>query len=218
MSRKRRQKTGRIITIVGIVAVIAIAAILIINIVRGKDGSSNRGTNALGTGILDETDEDVIPYGDNESDSYDFSGDYFDTATQNGTMTITRDGEAYSINVTYAESDDSVTIWTMTAAYDKNRKALFYRDCVRTDYITGTASDANAGGTEKYTEGTGYIYLSSGDLFWIDNKEDMGTGMLFEKTTEIGNESSAAEETEAASESEEASEEVSETEEAEAAE
>ena len=201
MSKSKRKKTGRIVTLVGIAAVIAIAGILIFNITHGKNGAK-KATNALGTGIIDETDEDVIPYGDNDSDSHDFSGDYFDTATQNGTMTITKDGQVYSVNITYAETDDSVSIWTMTAAYDKNRKALFYRDCVRTDYVSGSDDDSGMEGSEQYTEGSGYIYLSSGKLFWIDNKEDMGTGLLFENTAEIGQETEKEPEEEAEEEAE----------------
>ena len=185
MNKKKKMSTGRIATIIGLVVLAVVIAILVINVIRGKNGQTNI-TDGMAGQDTAAADEDVIPYGDEESASYDFTGDYFDMATQKGTMTITRDGSAYAINITYSESDDSVAIWKMTAAYDKNRRALTYRDCTRTDFIAGS-SDSSAGG-DKYTDGSGFLYLSSGSVFWVDDKEDMGTGLLFQKTDEIGQE------------------------------
>ena len=187
MNKKKKMSIGRIATIIGLAVLAIVIAVLVINVIRGKNGQTNITDGMVGQDTASE-DEDVIPYGDEESASYDFTGDYFDMATQKGTMTITRDGSAYAINITYSESDDSVAIWKMTAAYDKNRRALTYHDCTRTDFIAGSSdfsSDSSAGG-DKYTDGSGFLYLSSGSVFWVDDKEDMGTGLLFQKTDEIG--------------------------------
>ena len=184
MNKKKKMSTGKIATIIGFVVLAVVIVILVINVIRGKNGQPNITDGMSGQDAAAE-DEDVIPYGDEESASYDFTGDYFDMATQKGTMTITRDGSAYAINITYSESDDSVAIWKMTAAYDKNRRALTYHDCTRTDFIAGSSSDSSSGG-DKYTDGSGFLYLSSGSVFWVDDKEDMGTGLLFQKTDEIG--------------------------------
>ncbi len=179
--RRKTNKAGLIITIIGIVAVAVIAVILIINFKKGKTGDEIAAQKELQE---EQFNKDVIPYGDNESDTYDFSGDYFDTATQKGTMTIVKDGNAYTISITYAESDDAISMWKMTAAYDKYRKALSYRDGTRADYIMAS-SEEDSERNEVYTGGSGLIYLSSGSFYWVDDKEDMGAGLLFKKVEDI---------------------------------
>ncbi len=184
MNRRRKtSRVGLIITLIGIVAVAVIAVILIINFKKGKTGNDATSKTRQ---LEQEFDSDVIPYGDDESDTYDFTGDYFDTATQKGTMTIGKDGTAYTISITYAESEDAVSMWKMTAAYDKYRKALVYRDGIRSDYVMAS-SEEESERNEVYTGGSGFVYLASGSVYWVDDKEDMGAGLLFNKLGDIAN-------------------------------
>lgn len=218
-SKGRKLKATTIALIVGLIVIVVIVIILIVNAVRGNSPAQN-------TPAFTNTQEmeDILPYGDPESESYDFEGDYFDMATQKGTMTITRGSGIYNINITYSESDDSMSIWSMTASYDNNRRALFYSDCVRTDYVfsnmdevnvdelseetESTAADTTETQIEElntdaeaeteapevteaaddgvikneiYNQGTGFFYLSGDSIYWTDNKEDMGVGLMFQK-------------------------------------
>ena len=184
MNRRKRKnsKTGLILIIIGIVAIAVIAAIMIINFKKGKTGGDIQSQLDEQRSQID-FETDVIAYGDDESDSYDFTGDYFDTSTRKGTMTITKADAGYNINITYAETDDVVTIWKMTSVYDPYRKALSFRDCTRTDY-TMFSTEGESGGTDVYTDGSGFIYLASGSLYWVDDKEDMGAGLMFTSADE----------------------------------
>ena len=187
---ERTVKPGSILLIISIGAVIAIIAVLIINAISGRTLGSKINVSTA----EEEAEVDVIPYGDENADTYDYAGDYFDMATQKGTMVIERDGTSYNITVTYAETDDTLSVWSMTAAYSKDRKALIYRDATRKDYIfsepveADTTEEADAAAetsgiavSEAYTDGTGMFYLSNDSIFWIDEREDMGTGLMFEK-------------------------------------
>ncbi len=185
MNRKRKNnKTGLILMIIGIIAVAVIAGIIIMNFKNGKTGGNNPAETGQKLLSEEEFEQDVIPYGDDESDNYDFTGDYFDTATQKGTMNITKDGKSYNITLTYSENEDVVTIWKMTAVYNPYRKAIAYRDCTRSDYTSAT--DSSIEPSEAYTDGSGFIYLSSKSLYWVDDKEDMGAGLIFRKVDENG--------------------------------
>ncbi|MBQ1547779.1 MAG: hypothetical protein IIZ61_05235 [Lachnospiraceae bacterium] len=196
MKKSKIKQTEKILIIVGIVIVLAIIGVLIFNAVKGNREAKvkEREQNAQ----MD--DADVIPYGDDESDTYDFSGDYFDVATMNATMTIGKNGNGYNVSITYSETDDSITIWKMTASYNKNRKALVYSDCERSDYIMEEPKDKSdeteVDTNTKYTDGTGMIYLAKGSLYWVDDKEDMGTMLMFKKTTDIESEAGSEELTE----------------------
>ncbi len=180
--KKKSLKTSTILLIIGIITVAVIAVILIVNGMKGKNGTSVS-EQAKDQKLLSEMDQDVIPYGDDDSDSYEFAGDYFDMATKKGTLHIEKDGSTYNANITYTETDDSMAIWTMTCAYDKYKKALVFRDCTRTDYVM--EEDSPVATDEKYTDGSGLIYMTGGNLFWVDDKDDMGTGLLFSKTTDL---------------------------------
>ncbi len=201
---EKKRRIFNILLIAGAVLIIVIAVIMILNATGHGFGNKNA-VSAPPT----EAGVDVIPYGDPASDSYDYTGDYFDMSTQKGTMTIARQGSGYEISVTYADSDDTMTTWGMTAVYDKARKALYYYDCTKTDYVftetptdseqvaaaedaieeaTGeavelpkTETQSSVDQSTAYTDGTGYIYMSSENFYWIDDKEDMGNGLLFQK-------------------------------------
>ncbi len=181
--KKKNSKTGLILIIVGIIAIGVVAAILIINFKKGKTGGSLKSQLDKQHEQIDY-EKDVIAYGDDESDSYDFTGDYFDTSTLKGTITIAKADDGYSITITYPESDEAMTIWKMTASYDPYRKALVYRDCTRSDYfMTG---DEDSEPKVAYSDGSGFIYMASKKFYWVDDKEDMGSGLLFKKVNEEG--------------------------------
>ena len=190
--KKRRRNTNLIFVIIGVVLVVAIVVVLIINATRKNETVTRADQTPLTSA---NTDADVIPYGDPDSESYDFSGDYFDLATQKGTMTISREDSYYAISITYAESDDSLSMWSMTATYDKNRRGLVYRDCERVDYEFDDTSSSDAEKKVVYSDGSGWVYLSGGSLSWVDDKEDMGTGLIFKKVDEINATDLGAEDT-----------------------
>ena len=224
MKDKKKRRISTIILIIGGIIIVVIAVILILNATGhgfvGHKSSEEQAAEVMG--------DDVIPYGDEGADDYDYVGDYFDMSTLKGTMTITKNLNDYNIEITYSEGSDSLTTWTMTASYNKPRRALFYTDCTKMEYVftnlstTDTATEAatdttetqeeteEATGsisegleeaeavaaeaealaeeasssvvrTESYTDGSGFLYLSGESMMWVDNKEDMGTGILFQK-------------------------------------
>ena len=216
MKDKKKRRVSNIILIIGGVIIVVIAVILILNATGhgfvGHKSAEEQAAEVMG--------DDVIPYGDEGADDYDYAGDYFDMSTLKGTMTITKNLNDYTIEITYSEGSDSLTTWTMTASYNKPRRALFYTDCTKMEYVftnlsttdtTETTEEAEeaAGSisegleeaeavaaeaealaeessssvvrTESYTDGSGFLYLSGESMMWVDNKEDMGTGILFQK-------------------------------------
>lgn len=188
--KKKKTNTKRIIlySIVAIVIVVGVS-VLIWKLTQ-RDGKQSAPTAETSGETADE--DTVIPYGDDESDDYDFTGDYFDISTNSGSMTIEKDGSAYNIEITFSEDDSAISVWKMSATYDKARKALSYADATRTDYdfqsedgSTDTTStddtESTTGQNDAYTDGSGYIYMANDNLFWIDQKDDMGAGLMFQK-------------------------------------
>lgn len=209
--KEKKKRIFNILLIAGAVLIVLIAVIMILNATgHGFKRSSDAGSELM------DGETDVIMYGDPASDSYDFTGDYFDMSTLKGTMTITKNMGSYNITITYSESEDSMTTWTMSATYNNVRKALFYNDCVKTEMIfTNLGEESQSDETldeilatdnlelteeeiqklneaaentepdvvrsEEYNDGSGFIYLAGENIYWKDNKEDMGTGILFQK-------------------------------------
>ena len=203
--KKRRNNTSTILVIIGILLVVAIVVVLVINATRKNETVTRSDQTDL---IQTTAGDDKTPYGDAESDDYDFSGDYFDLSSQKGTMTISRDGADYAVSLTYAESDDSLSMWSMTATYNKSRRALNFRDCERVDYIFDDSDSSDAEKKVVYSDGSGWIYLSDGNVYWVDDKENMGTGLIFKKVDEITPTDLGAEESDAAEATDETGEEA----------
>ncbi len=176
--KKKGISISGMLIIAGVLIIAVIAGVLIHNQMSKKEKEEEASQSAEGTEGEELTPEElaiIIPYGDTEDD-FDFSGEYKEMTSDRGTITMQKDGETYAVNIKINIGDTIITTWTMSAKYDKNRKTLRYTDCKRTDYV-GDESSA----TVEYTDGTGYLYIAEEKLFWMDEKEDSGAGLLFEK-------------------------------------
>ena len=126
---------------------------------------------------------DIEPVGDEESDSYDWKGDYMETMYLETALSIEGGtGGIYRITVTWGEADsDDLSVWICQATYDKNHKALVYKDMVRTNMVIPTEEGREPQSNDMYTGGTGFFFLRDNKLYWEDKNEDFGDGFQFEK-------------------------------------
>ncbi|MBR1627651.1 MAG: hypothetical protein IJ679_00085 [Lachnospiraceae bacterium] len=127
---------------------------------------------------------DAKPVGDEESDSYDWKGDYMDTMYLETSLSIEGGvGGVYQITLTWGGADsDELSIWKATGSYDKSHRALVYKDMVRTN-MTIPTGEGETIENDMYSGGSGFFFLRGGKLYWEDKNEDFGDGLQFEKVS-----------------------------------
>ncbi len=134
-----------------------------------------------------EPSKPAVVYGDPESDTYDFIGDYFDRAGGNTTLSITRGDEEgiYSISIFSIEDDYTSYSWQIDdAVYDSDCKALLYEGCTYMRYLSDPADpDADPEVFELSSDGSGKIFLHDDALVWLDDLDQKGDSMLFTRRT-----------------------------------
>ena len=116
---------------------------------------------------------------------YAWEGDYIDTSHYLTTMSITAQArkDFYDVTVCMGDENDSdVILWTFTAVYNKVSNTLVYSDAVRKDIITTDGEDASLVTEQVYTGGAGYLEVKGGNIFWTDNEENYGKGLIFDRT------------------------------------
>lgn len=188
--KKRRQKKTtnkitntlyKVLLGVGILAVVAVITIFIINAIRG-DRDTEEVIEEEPVVDVGEPSKPQYELGDADSDKFDFSGEYFDRAGEQTNMTIVRGDEAgsYTVSILHQENDISTLAWEIEAVYDSDSKSLSYEGCTHMRYLLDPEDlDADPEVIELSGEGTGHIFKRDNALFWLDDAEDMGSGMLF---------------------------------------
>jgi hypothetical protein len=177
---KKRNILFNILLGIGILAVVVIIGVLIYNALHKK--VEELPVEEEVSEYAGEPTKPNVEYGDPESDTYNFTGEYFDRAGENTSMSIIRGDEegTYSISIFSQEDDYTSYSWEMDATYDSDCKALLYEDGTYYRYLTNP-SDPDAD-PEVFTlseEATGKIFLHNDALVWLDDIDDKGSGMLF---------------------------------------
>ena len=181
---KKRSSRFRVLIGILVVAVVVFFIILAVILIR------NRTAPEVEEEILPVSEEGVTKpqyaLGDADSDSFDFTGDYFDRAGEQTTLTIARGDEegSYSVSILSQENEISTLAWEMEAVYDSETKSLSYDGCEHMRYLTDP-DDPEADPTyiQLSGDGTGRIFLHDGALFWLDDEGDAGSGMIFTERT-----------------------------------
>ena len=165
------------------VAVVVVIVVVIVNVVRNRNAEEPVEEPTVDVG---EPTKPSYTYGDADSDSFDFSGDYFDRAGEQTSMSITRGDEegSYNVSILYQENDISTLAWEIEAVYDSETKALSYDGCTHMRYLLDPDDpEADPSYIELPGDGTGHIFMHDDALFWLDDADDMGNGMLFTERT-----------------------------------
>lgn len=108
-----------------------------------------------------------------------FLGKWGDFIGQRCYLTIsTGTSGTYDIELKWSSMATVTTFWRATGTYDVADDCIYYNSCKNWDSI----SDGNGNFRDdvKYTDGTGKFYFSGGNLYWQDDKEDIGSRCCFE--------------------------------------
>lgn len=108
-----------------------------------------------------------------------FLGKWGDFIGQRCYLTIsTGTSGTYDIELEWSSMATVTTFWRATGTYDVADDCIYYNSCKNWDSI----SDGNGNFRDdvKYTDGTGKFYFSGGNLYWQDDKEDIGSRCCFE--------------------------------------
>ena len=103
-----------------------------------------------------------------------FLGKWGDFIGQRCYLTIsTGTSGTYDIELEWSSMATVTTFWRATGTYDVADDCIYYNSCKNWDSI----SDGNGNFRDdvKYTDGTGKFYFSGGNLYWQDDKEDIGS-------------------------------------------
>ena len=113
-----------------------------------------------------------------------WEGSYIDRVNELAVLTIERQGNGYHcfINI----PDEAIThieSYEFNAVPAQDGLGLEYTAGTRTSYLMPPADDTAQGvtTTEVYSDGSGRVYYLEGSVFWLDEKDDNGTGLIFER-------------------------------------
>lgn len=105
-------------------------------------------------------------------------GTYSESVAGRGRMDLTKDGDSYTINVTWSGSAAEGGRWTFHGSFDANG-VLTYSDCVCEHYMFD--EDGNETVETDYTNGSGSLTYSNGSITWQDDQEHVADGSVFVK-------------------------------------
>lgn len=101
-------------------------------------------------------------------------GTWWDTYSQRCNLTIdVIDDETIAIEINWSSSASENTKWIITAKWDSYWGLLRYENGVKQNI-------SEAGTTVGYEDGSGFFYINSGNLYWVDYKESAGFDCIFE--------------------------------------
>ena len=192
--RKRKQKKNtkrkmntrdKVLICIGILAVVVIVVIFIVNAIRNRD-TEDEAVEEYTYVDVGEPSKPQYELGDADSDTFDFSGEYFDRAGEQTNMSIIRGNEegSYTITILHQENDISTLSWEIEATYDSDSKSLSYEGCTHMRYLLDPDDpEADPEYFELSSDGSGHIFKRDDALFWLDDEADMGSGMLFTERT-----------------------------------
>ena len=116
-----------------------------------------------------------------------WEGSYIDRVDGLAVLTVEREGNGYHcyINV----PDQAIThieSYEFNASPAEDGLGLAYTAGTRTSYTMPPENNPSQGvtTTDIYSDGTGRIYYLNGSVFWLDEKDDNGTGLIFERVEE----------------------------------
>ena len=119
-----------------------------------------------------------------------WEGSYMDDEEGLAVLTIAKDEKnKKKYKCTVNVPDENIThidTYEFTAVSGKDA-GLSYDDGVRTTYEIPDFEknpDAHVSSTVAYEDGTGEIYYLNGRLYWIDDKDDSGSGLAFSRQEE----------------------------------
>ena len=118
---------------------------------------------------------------------FEWEGSYMDDEEGLAVLSIEKDGEQYKCTVNIPDENITYIDTYEFTASDKGGVGLSYKNGIRTtfeipDYKKNP--DAHVTSEVSYKDGTGEIYYLNGRLYWIDDKDDSGSGLAFSRQEE----------------------------------
>ena len=130
----------------------------------------------------DEPEVDMAPF--TPPTDFKWEGNYLDSVNELAVLTVELDGTGYNC---YINSPDPgithIDSYSFHAVPAEDGLGLSYTAGTHTVYELPSGDNADAGvtTTEIYSDGTGRIYYLDGEVFWLDEKDNNGSGFIFER-------------------------------------
>lgn len=111
----------------------------------------------------------------------DYNGQWEDEYGQRCHMSIEEaGGDAYFVQIFWANSSNSTTMWTMIANRNPETNELEYQNCIA-KLLTNAETGIVTSEETLYRDGSGRFYYDGNYLYWQDSKEDAGAMCQFKK-------------------------------------
>ena len=134
---------------------------------------------------LPETEADMTPF--QPPADFNWEGSYIDRVGDLAVLTIETANNGFLCTICVPDKEIThVEAYEFTALPADDGLGLSYTDGVRTSYLVPAEGKADQGvkADEIYTDGTGRLYYLDGSVFWLDEKDDAGTTLIFDKVEE----------------------------------
>jgi len=110
----------------------------------------------------------------------DMLGEWYGVDNPRVNMTVTRDGEEFSVVVRWSDSAFAYYDWRMTGTYEEMEDGRIVSDNCEKYYVEYT-DETNFEEELLYDGGSAHITYVNGMLHWFDAEEDAGADCMFEK-------------------------------------
>lgn len=137
--------------------------------------------------------EDMAPF--TPPTDFQWEGTYIDSVNELAVLSIELADNGFFCTISVPDKDiTNIQSYEFTAKPAEDGLGLEYTAGSHTSYLLPPAENMSNGvtTTEVYSDGTGRIYYLDGNVFWMDEKDNAGSGFIFERVEE---ETAAAEST-----------------------
>lgn len=134
---------------------------------------------------LPETEADMTPF--QPPADFNWEGSYIDRVGDLAVLTVEQTGSGFLCTICVPDREIThVEAYEFTAKPSDDGLGLSYTGGVRTSYLVPAEGKTDQGvkADEIYTDGTGRLYYLDGSVFWLDEKEDAGSSLIFDRVEE----------------------------------
>ena len=115
---------------------------------------------------------------------FQWEGTYLDSIGDLAVLNIERDNNAYYCSISIPDQDITyIESYEFKAVPAEDGLGLLYTGGVHTSYQLPAAGKEDSGVITRdiYDDGTGRIYYLDGNVFWLDEKDNAGSSLIFER-------------------------------------
>ncbi len=128
---------------------------------------------------------DMVPF--TPPNDFEWEGTYIDSVNELAVLTVETASDGFLCTISVPDKDiTNIQSYEFTAKPADDGLGIAYTEGSHTTYLMPSEGNTSSGvtTTEVYTDGSGRLYYLEGNVFWMDEKDNAGSGFIFERVEE----------------------------------